>query len=181
MKQLEELLDSDGIHRVLMRISHQILEKNSETTSLAIIGMQSRGVFLAKELCANIQSIDGTNIPMGILDNTFYRDDYRSQVSQREPKVTDVPFDVSGKDIILVDDVLYTGRTVKAALDALFDLGRPRSVQLMVLVDRGHRELPIRADYIGKKMTTDLNQMVSYQVEELDGVTSLWLIEKEEN
>ncbi len=180
MKQIEQLLDGDGIKRVLMRISHQILEKHSSTDSLCVIGMQSRGVYLAKEICTNIKEIENCDVPFGKLDNTFYRDDYRSTNKQLEPRVTDVPFDISGKDIILVDDVLYTGRTVRAALDALFDLGRPRSVQLMVLVDRGHRQLPIRADFIGKKMTTDLNQMVSYKVEELDGETSLWLVEKED-
>lgn len=180
MKEIEQLLDGDGIKRVLMRITHQILEKNVSLESLCIIGMQSRGVFLAQEIQKNIEEIEGVTVPLGILDSTFYRDDYRSGKKQPEPKVTDVPFDVSGKNIILVDDVLYTGRTVRAALDALFDLGRPDTIQLMVLVDRGHRQLPIRADFVGKKMTTSLNQSVTLHVKELDGDSSLWLAEKEE-
>ncbi len=179
MKPVRQLLDSEAISRILMRISHQILEKNGDLDSLAIIGMQSRGVFLAKEIQKNIAEIEGVTIPLGILDSTFYRDDYRSGKKQPEPKVTDVQFDLTGKKIILIDDVLYTGRTVRAALDAVFDLGRPETVQLMVLVDRGHRQLPIRADYVGKKMTTDSNQIVSLHVEEIDGDSSLWLMEKE--
>lgn len=180
MKAIEQLLDGDAIRRVLMRISHQILEKNISMENLCIIGMQSRGVFLARELVKIIEENEGQKLPFGTLDNTFYRDDYRTGKKQLEPKVTDVPFDITDKDVILVDDVLYTGRTVRAAMDALFDLGRPRTIQLMVLVDRGHRQLPIRADFVGKKMTTDQNQMVSLHVDEIDGDNSLWLVEKEE-
>ncbi len=180
MEKITQLLDHDGIHRMLVRITHQLLEKSTNPESLAIVGMQSRGVFLAKDIVKNISEIEGIEVPLGILDSTFYRDDYRSSGKQIEPKVTDIPFDVTGKDIILVDDVLYTGRTVRAALDAIFDLGRPHSVQLVVLVDRGHRQLPIRADYVGKKMTTDHDQMVSLHVKDIDGDNALWLVKKEQ-
>lgn len=177
MEIVEQIWDSDSINRVIMRISHQILERGSDLSNIGIIGMQSRGVFIARKIRDNIKNITGVELPFGVLDNTFYRDDYTS--NSLEPKLTDVPFDVTDRRIILVDDVLYTGRTVKSALDALFDLGRPKSVELVVLVDRGHRELPIRSDYIGKKMTTQSNQMVKLKVSEIDGEDSLWLVEKE--
>jgi len=178
MKPIRQLLDGAEIQRIITRISHQILEKNSDLSSIALIGMQSRGVFLAKEIQKNIKEIEGIEIPLGVLDNTFYRDDYRSAFSH-EPKVTDVPFDVTGRHIFLVDDVLATGRTIRAALDAIIDLGRPSAVRLVVLVDRGHRELPIRADFVGKKMTIESNEQVAYRVNEIDGEDSLWLMEKE--
>lgn len=179
MKEIRQLLDEESISRILMRISHQILEKNSDLSTLALMGIQSRGVYLAREIAAMIHQICGVTIPMGILDSTFYRDDYRSGKSHPEPKITDVPYDVTGKHIILVDDVLCTGRTVRAALDAIIDLGRPESVQLVALVDRGHRQLPIRADYVGKKMTTERSQTVCLHVKELDGDSSLWLMAKD--
>ncbi len=178
MNPIRLLLESSEIRRIITRISHQILERNSDLSQLALIGIQSRGVYVAKEIQKNIRDIEGFEIPMGVLDNTFYRDDYRSSLSH-EPKVTDVPFDVTGKVIILVDDILATGRTIRAALDAIIDLGRPSAVRLVVLVDRGQRELPIRADFVGKKMTTAPNERVSYRVEELDGEDSLWLMEKD--
>jgi pyrimidine operon attenuation protein/uracil phosphoribosyltransferase len=180
MKKIEKLMDSLGIERVLARVAHQILEKNSNLDNLALVGMQTRGVHLSKSLKTIIDKIEKNNVSTGVLDTTLYRDDYRTSLKQPSVKPTDISFDVNGKDIILVDDVLYTGRTVRAALDALMDLGRPRSIQLMVLVDRGHRELPIRADFIGKKLTTTQNQLLSLSVKELDGEDALWLVEKEE-
>ena len=174
----EQLMDKATLERTITRMAHQILEKCTNTKDIGVIGMQTRGVHLATALTEQLNAIENASIPLGVLDSTFYRDDYRSQ--QKKSKPTNVPFDINKKDIILVDDVLYTGRTVRAALDALMDLGRPKSVKLVVLVDRGHRELPIRADFTGKKMTTLANQSVEFHVEVLDGDDSLWLISKEE-
>jgi len=180
MKRIELLMDGPALDLALTRIAHQIVERNRSLDNLGVVGMQTRGVYLAKRIAAKIDEIKKCNLQTGILDITLYRDDYRNAFKQPMVKVTDIPFDINGRDVILVDDVLYTGRTVRAALDALTDMGRPKTIQLAVLVDRGHRELPIRADYVGKKMTTALNQEVALNVREIDGEDSLWLTEIDE-
>lgn len=173
-------MDAETLDRALTRIAHQIVEKNPDLGDVGIVGMQTRGVFLARRIADKINKMEGANLETGVLDVTLYRDDYRSALKQPEVKVTDIPFDINSKNIILVDDVLYTGRTVRAALDALTDFGRPRKIQLVVLIDRGHRELPIRADYFGKKITTLKDQEVALKVSEIDDEDSLWLMQIEE-
>lgn len=172
------LLDGPAITRALTRIAHQILEKVDNHDNLGIVGVQTHGVPLSTELAATMNSIDTLTLPTGSLDISFYRDDYSSKTTTSRP--TDIPFDVKGKDIILVDDVLYTGRTIRAALDALMDLGRPKSVQLVVLIDRGCRELPIRADFIGKKITTLSHQTIELHTQAIDGEDALWLMTEED-
>ncbi len=173
-------MDAHGLDLSISRITHEILERNRDFTSFGVVGMQTRGVFLAKRIIERINKIENLSLELGVLDITLYRDDYRIAFRKPEVKVTTIPFDINGRNIILVDDVLYTGRTVRAALDALMDFGRPKSIQLAVLVDRGNRELPIRADYVGKKITTLPNQVVELKVAEIDGEDSLWLMELEE-
>jgi len=164
-----KLMDADGIRRAITRIAHEILEKNKGTDKLEIIGIRRRGVPLAERLAERIKSIEGTEVPVGIIDITLYRDDLTTLASQPVLHKTDVSFSITGKNVILVDDVLFTGRTVRAALDALIDLGRPRVIQLAVMIDRGHRELPIRADYIGKNVPTSRKEVVSVKLKEIDG------------
>jgi pyrimidine operon attenuation protein/uracil phosphoribosyltransferase len=179
MKQIELLMDATALDRALTRIAHQILEKNSDLKNLGIVGMQTRGVFLAKRIAEKINNLEKTNLSSGVLDITMYRDDYRMALKQPKVQVTDIPFDINGIDMILVDDVLYTGRTVRAALEALNDFGRPRTIQLAVLIDRGHREMPIIADYVGTTITTRMNQEVALKVREKDNEDSVWLMELE--
>ncbi len=181
MKKIKLLMSSDDIDRVLTRIAHQIIEQAEDVQNLGIIGMQTRGVYLAKTIQAKLQEECGATIPMGVLDTAFYRDDYRFSTKQPTVKVTDIPYDINDKEIILVDDVLYTGRTTRAALDAIMDIGRPKAVRFVALADRGRRELPIRADFIGKKLTTGESQELSLKVTEIDSEeSSLWLVEKSE-
>lgn len=163
------LMRESEIKRTLVRIAHEIVEKNKGVSNLALIGIRTRGVFLAKRLAQEIVKIEKKKIPVGILDITLYRDDL--SLVARQPLVlkTEIPFDVSRKKIVLVDDVLYTGRTIRAAMDAIVDLGRPRVVQLAVLIDRGHRELPIRADFIGKNIPTSKKEVVKVKLKEVDG------------
>lgn len=174
------LMDKIAIDRTLTRIAHQILEQNRNIDNCGFIGMQTRGYPLAQRLAQKMGNIEKKMLPVGMLDVSLYRDDYRLAFKHTQIKTTSIPFDINNRDILLVDDVLYTGRSVRAALDALMDLGRPRSVRLIVLVDRGHHELPIRADYIGLKMTTLPSQEVSLQIDEIDGNTALLLINREE-
>jgi len=164
------------IKRTLVRIAHEIVEKNKGATNLALIGIRTRGVFLAKRLAQEIFKIEKKEIPVGILDITLYRDDL--SLVARQPLVlkTEIPFDVSQKKIVLVDDVLYTGRTIRAAMDAIVDLGRPQVIQLAVLIDRGHRELPIRADYIGKNIPTSKKEIVKVKLKEIDGEEKVGII-----
>ncbi len=179
MKQLELLMDATALDRALTRISHQILERNLDLNNLGIVGMQTRGVFLARRVAEKINALEKTSLSAGVLDITLYRDDYRMALKQPKVQVTHIPFDINGIDMVLVDDVLYTGRTVRAALDALNDFGRPKTIQLAVLIDRDYREMPIRADYIGMTVTTRKNQEVSLKVKEIDGEDCLWLMELE--
>jgi pyrimidine operon attenuation protein / uracil phosphoribosyltransferase len=179
MKKVELLMDAQALDRALTRISHQILEKNQELKNFGIVGMQTRGVFLARRIAGKINTIEHIDLATGILDVSFYRDDYRTTFKQPNVKVTNIPFDINGIDMVLVDDVLYTGRTVRAALDALTDFGRPKSIQYAALIDRGHREMPIAADYVGMNVTTRSNQEVALKVIEVDGEDSVWLMEGE--
>jgi len=163
------VMDADDMRRAIMRIAHEILERNSGVDGLAIVGIQTRGAHLARRVADAIEDIEHVAVPVGILDITLYRDDLQTIAEQPVVNESDIPFDVQGKSLILVDDVLYTGRTVRAALDELIDFGRPKSVQLAVVVDRGHRELPIRADYVGKNVPTSDNESVAVNIVEKDG------------
>jgi pyrimidine operon attenuation protein/uracil phosphoribosyltransferase len=164
-------MDALAIQRALTRIAHEILERNKGTEALALVGVRSRGVYLAERIRQKIQEIEaGAPPPFGVVDITLYRDDLDRGVQNPVVKGTDIPFAVEGRKILLVDDVLFTGRTVRAAMDALVDFGRPQSIQLAVLVDRGHRELPIRADYVGKNLPTSRREQVQVRLAEADGV-----------
>ena len=163
------VLDSRDITRALSRISHEILENNKGAESLVLLGIPTRGVHLARRIASRIQSIEGLEIPVGSLDVTMYRDDLKSNPA-RTPGHTAVPVGIDGKTVVLVDDVLFSGRTIRAALDALSDLGRPAAVRLAVLVDRGHRELPIRADHVGKNLPSARSERVGVRLAETDGV-----------
>jgi pyrimidine operon attenuation protein/uracil phosphoribosyltransferase len=178
MKEKAKILDKDGINRALMRIAHEILEKNKGTDALCLIGIRNRGAYLAKRLGECIERIDQARVPVGILDITLYRDDLTLIAAQPVVRKTEIDFDIDGKNVVLVDDVLYTGRTIRAALDALIDFGRPKSIQLAVLIDRGHRELPIRADYAGKNIPTSKNETVEVRLEEADGKDEVVIVEK---
>ncbi len=161
-------MDADEIERSLTRIAHQILEKNRGAENIALVGIVTRGDLIAKRLAEKIEHIEGVRVPLGKLDISFYRDDFATHLSP-EIHSTEIPFDINGKDVVLVDDVLFTGRTIRSALDALMDMGRPSTVQLAVLVDRGHRELPIRADFVGKNVPSAANENVRLFLEESDG------------
>lgn len=163
------ILQPSDVTRALTRIAHEILEGNRGADDLVILGIPTRGVLLAQRIAANLAEIDGATVPVGSLDVTMYRDDLFEQPT-REPSPTSVPVDIDGKTVILVDDVLYSGRTVRAALDALTDFGRPDIVRLAVLIDRGHRELPIRADYVGKNLPSSHNERVNVNLVEVDGI-----------
>ena len=172
-----KVVDKEGLDRILTRISHEILERNRGSANLVLMGMRTRGEFLANRIFQKIKQIDNTELPLGILDVTLYRDDFRTSLKQPQVSVSNITFDINGKDVILIDDVLYTGRTVRSALNALMDFGRPSSIQLFILVDRGHRELPIRADYVGKNIPTSVYQEIKVKMEEIDGEDSIYLIE----
>jgi len=165
------VMDADRMSRSLVRIAHEIVERNRGVDDLAIVGIRERGVPLARRISAELERIAGTSVPTGALDITLYRDDLMRQAVGPQPLVrsTDILFDIDNRVIVLVDDVLYTGRTIRAALDALIDFGRPRAIQLVVLVDRGHRELPIKADYVGKNVPTSRRESIQVRLQEVDG------------
>jgi pyrimidine operon attenuation protein/uracil phosphoribosyltransferase len=165
------VLDADRISRALTRIAHEILERNHGTDELALIGIRTRGVPLARRLAQTIREVSHHDVPTGALDITLYRDDLMRAAVAAQPVVrkTEIPFSIDDKRILLVDDVLYTGRTIRAALDALIEFGRPKTIQLVVLVDRGHRELPIKADYVGKNVPTSQSQSIQVHLIEIDG------------
>lgn len=166
-------LDGAEIRRALTRVAHEVLERNKGAAAVVLVGIAARGDDLARRLAAEIRRIEGAEVPVGVLDITFYRDDIGLRAEAPEVHETRIPFDVSGKTVVLVDDVLYTGRTIRAAMDALMDLGRPLAIQLAVLVDRGHRELPIRADYVGKNVPTRADDLVRVLVTEIDGTDAV--------
>ncbi|OQA22042.1 MAG: Bifunctional protein PyrR [Actinobacteria bacterium ADurb.Bin346] len=172
MKEKALILNEADIDRILKRIAHEILEKNKGSKNLVFIGIRKRGVPLAERIAKNIRELEGTDIDTGKLDITFYRDDVAKRVTP-DVEITDIPFAIDGKDVILVDDVLFTGRTIRASLDAITDFGRPRTIQLVVLIDRGHRELPIRADYVGKNIPTSLNESIEVSLIETDDKDSV--------
>jgi pyrimidine operon attenuation protein/uracil phosphoribosyltransferase len=163
------LLSAEDMQRALVRVAHEIVERNKGAKDLVLVGMQTRGVPLARRLATTIKDLEGINVPVGSLDISLYRDDLSSLSLKPTVHRTDIPVDVTDKQIILVDDVFYTGRSIRAAMDALIDLGRPQSIQLAVLVDRGHRELPIRADYVGKNIPTSKNEEIKVDIKEVDG------------
>ncbi len=173
------LMDRDQIRRAVKRIAHEIVERNQGVDNIVVVGIRRRGVYLAERIASYIEQIEGTSVPSGVLDITLYRDDF--QTLSRHPQIgkTEINEDINAKIIILVDDVLYTGRTIRAALDELIDFGRPKRIQLAVLVDRGHREFPIKADYVGKNVPTRENEMVEVKLMELDEVDEVILVEKE--
>ena len=175
------IMTPEDIRRTLARIAHEIIEQNRSMNGLILVGMRTRGVPLAKRLAANIQTFEGTNIPVGALDISLYRDDLDSLDLKPMVDGTQIPVDIDRKIIILVDDVLFTGRSTRAAMDALIDLGRPASIQLAVLVDRGHRELPIRADYIGKNIPSSRTEEIKVEMLETDGIDQVSILPSSEN
>ncbi|MCQ9208069.1 MAG: bifunctional pyr operon transcriptional regulator/uracil phosphoribosyltransferase PyrR [Omnitrophica bacterium] len=177
-KEKAMIMDKEAIARALTRIAHEIIEKTKGTKELAIIGIRNRGAYLAERITALIEKIEGIKIPVGILDITLYRDDLTTIAEHPQVHKTEIDFDITGKKIVLVDDVLYTGRTIRSALDALIDFGRPRYIQLAVLLDRGHRELPIRADFIGKNVPTALKETVQVKLKEADGKDEVVILEQ---
>jgi pyrimidine operon attenuation protein/uracil phosphoribosyltransferase len=172
-------MDADDIRRALTRIAHEILEKNAGTEDLVLIGIRRRGVPLARRIADRIKKIEDAAVPQGILDITLYRDDLSQLDYHPLVRKTEVPFSITGKKIVLVDDVLFTGRTARAALDALMDLGRPQLIQLAVLIDRGHRELPIRADYVGKNVPTSRKEVVQVSLMEIDEEDKVTIVEND--
>ena len=172
-----KVMDQEAVHRAILRIAHEILEKNKDAENLALIGIRTRGVFLARRIAQEIKNIQGVEVPMGILDITLYRDDLTLVATQPVVRQTSIDFDINDRKIILVDDVFFTGRTIRAALDALVDFGRPAIIQLAVLVDRGHRELPIRADFVGKNIPTSKFQNVRVILDESDGKADEVIVE----
>jgi pyrimidine operon attenuation protein/uracil phosphoribosyltransferase len=176
MEIKSKIVDSQGLNRILTRIAHEILERNKGSNNLILMGMRTRGEYLARRIFEKIKEIEGIELPLGILDVTLYRDDFRVRLKQPQVSVSNITFDINDKDIILIDDVLFTGRTVRSALNAIMDLGRPSTIQLFVLIDRGHRELPIRADYIGKNIPTSFNEEIKVKMHEIDGEDAIYLI-----
>ncbi len=172
------VLDAGGIKRTLQRIAHEILEKNQGVEDLVVIGIRTRGAYLAERIAGNIKEIEGKDVPVGAMDITMYRDDLTEVAEQPVVHSTEIDFDINKKKIILVDDVLFTGRTVRCALDELIDFGRPACIQLAVLVDRGHRELPIRPDFVGKNIPTSMNESVEVRLKEMDEEEEVVLLEE---
>ena len=168
IREKSQLLDSADMNRALARIAHEVIERNHGTDDVVLIGIQRRGVSLARDVQRAITRIEGTDVPLGTLDITFYRDDLSTMGPAPSVGSTDLPFDINDKTVVLVDDVLYTGRTVRAAMNELMDYGRARAIQLAVLIDRGHRELPIRADYVGKNVPTSRREVIKVMVEDFD-------------
>ena len=172
-----QIMDESGISRSLSRIAHEILERNRGVADVLLVGIHTRGVFLARRLAANLAVFEGAEVPVASLDINLYRDDLQERAQPRV-RPTEMPFSIAGKRVVLVDDVLFTGRTVRAALDALNDFGRPRQVQLAILLDRGHRELPIRADYVGRNIPTGWDDLVKVRLMESDNVDEVVLAKR---
>lgn len=180
MKGVKQVVDADQVRRALMRISHEIVERNKGTDDVVLIGIRSGGAFIAARIQNNIKLIEEKEVPLGILDITLYRDDLREIGAQPNFRGTEIDFDITGKIVILIDDVLFSGRTIRCALDHLIDLGRPKQIQLAVLIDRGHRELPIRADYVGKNVPSNVNEEILVRLEEDTAKDEVLIIRKDE-
>jgi pyrimidine operon attenuation protein/uracil phosphoribosyltransferase len=179
LREKAQLMSASEIERTLVRLVHEIIEKNNGARDVGLVGIRRRGVFLAQRLGEMIQRIEKSPVPVGTLDITLYRDDLSTVGPKPVVQKSEIGFEITGKDIILVDDVLYTGRTTRAALDALFSQGRPRRVQLCVLIDRGHRELPIEAAFVGRKIQTSEQEIIEVQLRELDNAEKVLLVEKQ--
>ncbi|NQD64815.1 bifunctional pyr operon transcriptional regulator/uracil phosphoribosyltransferase PyrR [Bacillus haikouensis] len=181
MTKKATVLDQPAIRRALTRIAHEIIERNKGIQDCVLVGIKTRGIYIANRLAERIYDIEGEEIPVGEIDITLYRDDLSKKTADNEPEVkgSDLPVDITNKKVILVDDVLFTGRTVRAGLDALMDIGRPSQIQLAVLVDRGHRELPVRADYVGKNVPTSSSEKIMVTLTEVDGEEQVTIHEKE--
>lgn len=173
------ILDKEGIRRCLLRLAQEIIEKNKGAKDIALVGIRTRGVPLSQRLCKIIKDTENVEVPIGILDITFYRDDVGMKIFSPSVQKTEIPFNITGKNIILVDEVIYTGRTIRCALDALMDMGRPKTIQLVVLIDRGHRELPISPDFVGKNVPTSHFEEVKVSLEEIDGEDKVEIIRHE--
>jgi pyrimidine operon attenuation protein / uracil phosphoribosyltransferase len=180
MMMKTKVLDADGLRRTVNRLSHELVEKNKGVRDVVLVGIRTRGEHLAYRVAKKIEEIENTKVNVGVLDITLYRDDLRGRLDQPELKSSKILFDIRGKIVIVIDDVLFTGRTIRSALNALMDLGRPALIQLLVLVDRGHRELPIKADFVGKNVPTSLDQEVKVELTETDEEDAVYLIDKEE-
>lgn len=172
-----KIMDAKKIKRAFQRITTEIIEHNRDLNQLVIVGIRTRGVYIAKRILKLIKDLEDKEIPLGILDATLYRDDFSDLDKKHSIKTTEIGFDITDKDILLVDDVIFTGRTIRAAMDSLFDLGRPRSIQLLVFIDRGHRELPIQADYRGKFLPTSRREKVKVRLKELDDIDEVVITE----
>ena len=177
MKLKAQIMDEAALNRARMRISQEIAEKNKGVDNLLLVGIRRRGEPIARRIQANIEKIEGVTVPSGSIDIRFYRDDLTALSESPQVRRTELPFDVTDRDVVLVDDVLYTGRTARAAIEAVFSCGRPRSIQFAVLVDRGHRELPIRADFVGKNIPTSRSELVEVRLPEYDGETGVFLMD----
>jgi pyrimidine operon attenuation protein/uracil phosphoribosyltransferase len=177
-KVIAKIIDQNGIRRTIVRLAHEIIERNKGTDELVVVGVRTRGAYLAKRLINEIKKIEGVELPLGILDITMYRDDFRQRLRQPKLQQTDIPFDIDEKNIVLVDDVVYTGRTTRAALEGLMSFGRPATIQLAVLVDRGHRELPIKPDYVGKNIITSIGEEIKVKMKEVDREDCVLLVEE---
>ncbi len=173
-----KLFTEEDLRRIITRLAHEIIEKNRGVENLVIIGIHTRGAFLAERISKKIEEIEGVPIPTGFLDATLYRDDFRTRLKQPEVQVTNISFQIDEKNLVLVDDVLFTGRTIRAALDALMDFGRPARIQLAVFVDRGHRELPIKSDFVGKNIPTSIGEEVRVKLKETDKEDCIYLVEQ---
>jgi pyrimidine operon attenuation protein/uracil phosphoribosyltransferase len=177
-KEKTPILSDADIKRILLRLAHQVLEKNPHAEQLVFIGIQTRGIYLAQRLQKIVKELEGIEIPLGILDITLYRDDLTTVSEVPLVKETKIPFDLKNRIVILIDDVLFTGRTIRAALDEIMDFGRPHRIELLVLIDRGHRELPIRADFVGKNIPTAKNELVEIRLKEIDGKDEAVILQK---
>lgn len=173
LKEKAEIVDAEGLRRIVTRIAHEIVERNKGVEDLVLVGIRRRGVPIAERIAERIHEFEGRTPSLGSLDITLYRDDLSTVAHQPVVGSSDIPVDIKGKVVVLVDDVLYTGRTIRAAMDALIDFGRPRSIQLAVVIDRGHRELPIRADYVGKNVPTSKKEVIGVKLSEIDGIDAV--------